>query len=102
MPFSPFVILLLFFTHGVGTLTALKSYLVALIWIQLWPPVYAILNYTATIASAKTLAAAADMGGGRSRNGVADYFAGILPGAFPRRLWLATFYASHFPQWRGP
>jgi hypothetical protein len=27
----PFVILLLFFTHGVGTLTALKSYLVALI-----------------------------------------------------------------------
>ncbi|MDY7574452.1 conjugal transfer protein TraG N-terminal domain-containing protein [Actimicrobium sp. CCI2.3] len=60
----PFVILLLFFTYGQGTVMALKSYLVALIWIQLWPPVYAILNYFATLASAKSIAAAAHMPSG--------------------------------------
>jgi hypothetical protein len=43
---------------------ALQSYLLTLVWIQLWPPVYAILNYKASIASAKHIAAAAELGAG--------------------------------------
>ena len=60
----PFIILLLFITHGVGTMRALQSYLATLVWIQLWPPVYAILNYMASLASAKHIAAAAELGAG--------------------------------------
>ncbi|MBK6973183.1 MAG: conjugal transfer protein TraG N-terminal domain-containing protein [Sterolibacteriaceae bacterium] len=60
----PFVILLLFLTSGMQTMIALKSYVLTLFWIQLWPPVYAILNYMASIATASKLAAAADVGGG--------------------------------------
>lgn len=60
----PVMILLLFMTSGMQTLMALKSYVVTLLWIQLWPPVYAVLNYMATVASAAKLAASADIGGG--------------------------------------
>ena len=35
-----------------------------LIWIQLWPPLYAVLNYMASIYAAYDLAAAADLGSG--------------------------------------
>lgn len=60
----PVVILLLFMTSGVQTMMALKSYVVTLLWIQLWPPVYAVLNYMASIASAAKIGASADIGGG--------------------------------------
>ena len=60
----PLVILLLLLTYGLGTMRALQSYLLTLVWIQLWPPVYAILNYMASIASAKHIAAAAELGAG--------------------------------------
>ena len=65
----PLVILLLLLTYGLGTMRALQSYLVTLVWIQLWPPVYAILNYMASIASAKHIAAAAELGAGMQRPG---------------------------------
>jgi hypothetical protein len=46
---------------------AFKGYAAVLIWIQLWPPLYAILNYMASIYAAYDLAAAADLGtGGKS------------------------------------
>ncbi|MES2356572.1 MAG: conjugal transfer protein TraG N-terminal domain-containing protein, partial [Pseudomonadota bacterium] len=60
----PFVFLLLFLTSGKQTMMALKSYLVTLIWIQLWPPIYAILNYMGSLATASQLSASADIGGG--------------------------------------
>ena len=59
----PFVVLLLFLTSGRSTLLALKSYVITLLWIQLWPPIYAVLNYMASLAAASQLAAAADVGG---------------------------------------
>jgi conjugal transfer mating pair stabilization protein TraG len=43
----------------------MKGYAVILVWIQLWPPLYAILNYMATIYAQFDLAAAADVGGAR-------------------------------------
>lgn len=59
----PFVILILFLTSGMQTVLALKSYLLTLMWIQLWPPVYAVLNYMASIAAASKLGASANVGG---------------------------------------
>lgn len=60
----PILILLLLLTHGMGTMRALLGYLFTLVWIQLWPVVYAILHYMSSIASARHVAAAADLGGG--------------------------------------
>src|SRR5215510_1749632 len=48
----PIIVLLLLLTSGHATMLAFKSYAVTLIWIQLWPPVYAVLNFMATTASA--------------------------------------------------
>ncbi len=60
----PIVVLLLFLTSGRETMMALKNYIAVLIWIQLWPPLYAILNYMASIYAASELSAAANVGGG--------------------------------------
>jgi conjugal transfer mating pair stabilization protein TraG len=60
----PLLVLLLLLTSGRETLLAFKGYASVLIWIQLWPPLYAILNYMASIYAAYDLAAAADLGTG--------------------------------------
>lgn len=60
----PILVLLMMLTGGRETLMLLKGYISVLIWIQLWPPLYAVLNYMATIYAAYDLAAAADLGGG--------------------------------------
>lgn len=60
----PIVVLLLFLTSGRETMMAIKNYIAVLIWIQLWPPLYAILNYMASIYAASELSAAANVGGG--------------------------------------
>ncbi len=60
----PLVVLLLMLTSGRDTMMAIKGYAALLIWIQLWPPLYAILNYMACTYAAYDLAAAADLGTG--------------------------------------
>ncbi|CAM3345796.1 conjugal transfer protein TraG N-terminal domain-containing protein [Paracidovorax anthurii] len=60
----PLFVLLLLLTSGRETMLAFKGYATILIWIQLWPPLYAILNYMASVYAAYDLAAAADLGSG--------------------------------------
>jgi conjugal transfer mating pair stabilization protein TraG len=60
----PLMVLLLLLTSGRETMLAFKGYATILIWIQLWPPLYAVMNYMASIYAAYDLAAAADIGGG--------------------------------------
>lgn len=60
----PIFVLLLLLTSGRETMIAFKGYAAILIWIQLWPPLYATLNYMASIYAAYDLAAAADLGTG--------------------------------------
>jgi conjugal transfer mating pair stabilization protein TraG len=60
----PLLVLLLLLTSGRETMIAFKGYAAILIWIQLWPPLYAVLNYMASIYAAYDLAAAADLGTG--------------------------------------
>jgi conjugal transfer mating pair stabilization protein TraG len=63
----PLFVMLLLLTSGRETMLAFKGYAAVLIWIQLWPPLYAILNYMASIYAAYDLAAAADLGTGANR-----------------------------------
>ena len=56
----PLLVLLLLLTSGREMMIAFKGYAAILIWIQLWPPLYAVLNYMASIYAAYDLAAAAD------------------------------------------
>ena len=60
----PLLVLLMLLTSGRETMLAFKGYASVLIWIQLWPPLYAVLNYMASIYAAYDLAAAADLGSG--------------------------------------
>jgi conjugal transfer mating pair stabilization protein TraG len=76
----PFVLLLFLLAQGKGLALAIKSFVMSLVWIQLWPPLYAILNYVGTLASAKNLAAAASLGA-NTRGLTLDTAAGIYQGA---------------------
>ncbi|MDR0701472.1 MAG: conjugal transfer protein TraG N-terminal domain-containing protein [Azoarcus sp.] len=60
----PLFVLLMLLTSGRETMMAFKGYATILIWIQLWPPLYAIMNYMAATYAAYDLAAAADLGTG--------------------------------------
>src|SRR5690606_7217057 len=60
----PLMVLLLLLTSGRDTMLAFKGYAAILIWIQLWPPLFAVLNYMASIYAAYDLAAASDIGSG--------------------------------------
>lgn len=60
----PLIVLLLFLSSGKNTLLMLTGYVAALVSIQLWPPLFAILNYMASIYSQLDQAAAAEIGGG--------------------------------------
>ncbi|WP_128002245.1 conjugal transfer protein TraG N-terminal domain-containing protein [Piscinibacter defluvii] len=60
----PLVVLLLFLSSGRTTLMIISGYAIALISIQLWPPLFAILNYMATLYAQIDQAAAAEIGGG--------------------------------------
>jgi conjugal transfer mating pair stabilization protein TraG len=62
----PIVVLLLLMTNGRETVIGLKNYLSVLIWIQLWPPLYAILNYMALMFAARDIASAGAVGSGGS------------------------------------
>jgi conjugal transfer mating pair stabilization protein TraG len=55
----PLVMLMMLLTHGRTTMKMLQSYLFVMLWIQMWPAVYAILNYMATLASFRHITAAA-------------------------------------------
>lgn len=60
----PLFVLLLLLTSGKETMLAIKGYASLLIWIQLWPPLTAVLNYMACAYAAYDLAAAANLGDG--------------------------------------
>lgn len=60
----PLFVLLLLLTSGKESMMAFKGYASILIWIQLWPPLYAVLNYMASIYASYDIAAAADLGTG--------------------------------------
>jgi conjugal transfer mating pair stabilization protein TraG len=57
----PVLCILAMTTEGATLARLLKSYLYTMVWIELWPPMDAIVSYLATLASASRLAGAAYM-----------------------------------------
>jgi conjugal transfer mating pair stabilization protein TraG len=53
----PFILLMALLMGGVPGYQMLKMYGMGLVWIALWPPIYAIVNYLNTLAIAKNAAA---------------------------------------------
>jgi conjugal transfer mating pair stabilization protein TraG len=91
----PFVFLLFLLAQGKGLALAIKSFVMSLVWIQLWPPLYAILNYVCTLASARNLAAAASMG--NNTQGLAmDTAASIYQGAISDQA-IAGYMVASIP-----
>jgi conjugal transfer mating pair stabilization protein TraG len=60
----PVVVLLLVASEGQALGRILKSYLYALLWVELWPVMFAVLNFIATTYSARNIAAMAFTGAG--------------------------------------
>lgn len=59
------IIMLIILVAGHRAGAPLKAYFMTMVWLQLWPPLYAILNLVVTMETAKqTMAAAAAAGGG--------------------------------------
>lgn len=60
----PVVVLLLVAAEGQALGRILKSYLYALLWVELWPVMFAVLNFIATAYSARNITAMAFTGAG--------------------------------------
>ncbi|MQA40584.1 conjugal transfer protein TraG N-terminal domain-containing protein [Rugamonas aquatica] len=60
----PIVVLLLMLTYGRETARAVGNYAEIMIWIQLWPPLYAILNYISSIYAQQDLLSSAYVASG--------------------------------------
>lgn len=62
----PVLCVLLVASEGKGLSALWKSYLYALVWVELWPPMFAIVNYLQTLEAAKTYGGAGYLAGGGS------------------------------------
>jgi conjugal transfer mating pair stabilization protein TraG len=62
----PFVILVCFVSTSSGMLMAIKSYVMTLVWVQLWPPIYAVLNYVATLSCGYAIGSAGGFASGET------------------------------------
>lgn len=50
--------------EGQSLARLIKSYVYTMVWVELWPPMFAIVNFLATLAATKNLAGAAQLSGG--------------------------------------
>ncbi|MDD5366671.1 MAG: conjugal transfer protein TraG N-terminal domain-containing protein [Gallionellaceae bacterium] len=54
----PLVVLIALVLGGMGALRTLKMYALSLVWLAMWPPLYAVVNYLHSTATAKEIALA--------------------------------------------
>ncbi|MDD4881706.1 MAG: conjugal transfer protein TraG N-terminal domain-containing protein [Gallionellaceae bacterium] len=54
----PLVVLIALILGGMGALRTLKMYALSLVWLAMWPPLYAVVNYLHSTATAKEIALA--------------------------------------------
>ena len=73
------IVMLIILVAGHRAGAPLKAYFMTLVWLQLWPPLYAILNLVVSMETAKqTIAAAVAQGGGLTIASAADIGAASL------------------------
>lgn len=60
----PVLCILAIASEGKALAALVKGYLMVLVWVELWPPMFAVVNYLQTLAASANLAAAASLPGG--------------------------------------
>jgi conjugal transfer mating pair stabilization protein TraG len=89
----PLLCIVLVASEGKAMGGLFKSYVYALLWVELWPPMFAVVNYLQTLESAKHLAGAAYSGSGPA--GMAVSTAGVIfstaVSSLSTTAWMVTF-----------
>lgn len=89
----PVLCILLVASEGRALGALFKSYVYALIWVELWPPMFAVVNYLQTLEAAKAMAGAAYMGGGGTglTLGTASPIFSASVSTLATSAWMVTF-----------
>lgn len=89
----PVLCILLVASEGRALAALFKSYVYVLIWVELWPPMFAIVNYLQTLEAAKALTGAAYLAGGGSglTLGTATPIYSTAVSTLATSAWMVTF-----------
>lgn len=89
----PVLCILLVASEGRALAALFKSYVYVLIWVELWPPMFAIVNYLQTLEAAKALTGAAYLAGGASglTLGTATPIYSTAVSTLATSAWMVTF-----------
>ena len=89
----PVLCILLVASEGKALQTMFKSYVYVLLWVELWPPMFAVVNYLQTLEAAKTLAGAAYLSGGAAglTLGTASHIFSASVSTLATSAWMVTF-----------
>lgn len=89
----PVLCILLVASEGRALAALFKGYIYVLIWVELWPPMFAIVNYLQTLEAAKALTGAAYLAGGGSglTLGTATPIYSAAVSTLATSAWMVTF-----------
>lgn len=76
----PLVIVLLLMSEGMMAKKIIVGYLLTAVWVELWPPMFAVVNFMGTTSSARDLAAASAYAGGLSLENSGGVYGGVISG----------------------
>lgn len=74
----PLVMILLLMSEGQMAKKIAVGYLLTAVWVELWPPMFAIVNFMATTSSARDLAAASLLDGGLTLSNSSNIYGGVI------------------------
>ena len=80
MAVFPIVVVLLVMSEGAMAKKIAVGYLLAAVWVELWPPMFAVVNYMATNSAARDLAAATAFDGGLTLGNAPGVYGGVISG----------------------
>lgn len=89
----PLLCILLVASEARALAALFKSYVYVLLWVELWPPMFAVVNYLQTLEAAKTLEGAAYLAGGASglTLGTASQVFSASVSTLATSAWMVTF-----------
>ncbi len=89
----PVLCILLVASEGKALGAMFKSYVYVLLWVELWPPMFAVVNYLQTLEAAKTMAGAAYLAGGATglSLGTASHIFSASVSTLATSAWMVTF-----------
>ncbi len=90
----PVICLIALASEGAALRSIIKGYLLAVLWVELWPPMFAVVNYLQTIASTANIGAAGVMTGAQ---GLALQTAAAVYGTAVSDLSVASWMVTFVP-----